>query len=146
MWRRVLSRAWAITVGLVALAFWGIGARALVSDNGIINGEMVAVAKWVAANTPKGALVAAHDIGALGYFAEVQLIDLAGLVSPEVIPFIRDQAQIESFIRERRAEYFINYPGWCPAFTREMRPVFQTGDLCDPAEPNLHMTVYQLSR
>jgi hypothetical protein len=52
---------------------------------------MVAVSEWVAANTPPDDLIAAHDIGALGYFARRPLLDLAGLVSPEVIPFIRDE-------------------------------------------------------
>ena len=47
----------------------------------------------MAHNTPPDALIAAHDIGAVGYFGQRRLLDLAGLVSPEVIPFIRDEAQ-----------------------------------------------------
>jgi len=145
MWRRVISRAWVIGGGAVAVAFWGLGASALATDVRVINNEMVTVAKWVAFNVPPGTIVAAHDIGALGYFADVELIDLAGLVSPEVIPFIRDEARVWQFIREGKARYVITYPGWCPSFTRdsELFPVFQTGTLCDPANPNLHMTVYK---
>ncbi|MEK7325325.1 MAG: hypothetical protein AAB217_08745 [Chloroflexota bacterium] len=143
MWRRVASRVWVLTVGIVAIAFWIIGARALVSDVRIINSEMVSTAKWVAANVPAGTLVAAHDIGALGFFAKVKLVDLAGLVSPEVIPVMNDEAKMWAFIQESGAAYFINYPGWCPGFMRDtkLKLLFQTGPLCHPVEPP-HMAVY----
>lgn len=145
MWRRVISRAWVMAVGIVAIAFWGIGARALITDVRIINREMVATAKWVAANVPAGTTVAAHDIGALGYFADVKLVDLAGLVSPEVIPVMNDEAKMWAFIQASRAEYFINYPGWCPSFMQDvkLKLLFQTGSMCDPVEPP-HMAVYAI--
>ncbi|MEK7278777.1 MAG: hypothetical protein AAB427_15605 [Chloroflexota bacterium] len=147
VWRRVISRAWVIALGGVAAAFWALGANALIADVRVINAEMVRTAKWVAANLPPGTVVAAHDIGALGYFADVQLIDLAGLVSPEVIPIIGDEKRLREFMSREGAQYFINYPGWCPGFTgqADVTPVFQTGPLCDPSAPNLHMTVYRLS-
>ncbi len=145
MWRRVISRVWVITVGAVAIAFWGIGARALITDVRIINSEMVATAKWVAANVPAGATVAAHDIGALGYFADVKLVDLAGLVSPEVIPLMNDEVKMWAFIQESGADYFITYPGWCPGFVQDvkLKLLFQTGPLCEPGGP-LHMAVYAI--
>ena len=145
-WRRVLSRAWVLGAGGVAVGFWVLGAGALAADVRVVNSEMVATAKWVAANVPPGAVVAAHDIGALGYFADVRLVDLAGLVSPQVIPLLDDDGRLWQFVRAGRAAYVITFPGWCPAFTRDpaLRPVFQTGLLCDPAQPNLHMTVYLL--
>lgn len=145
MWRRVISRAWVAGGGAAAAAFWGLGANALAADVKVINSEMVAVAGWVASHASPGTLVAAHDIGALGFFADVKLIDLAGLVSPEVIPLMGDDARVWGYIRQGRPRYVITYPGWCPMFTRqpELRPVFQTGTLCDPANPGLHMTVYQ---
>lgn len=38
---------------------------------------------WLRENTPPGAVIAALDIGALGYRAERRILDLAGLVSPD---------------------------------------------------------------
>ncbi|MBM4421907.1 MAG: hypothetical protein FJ030_00780 [Chloroflexi bacterium] len=148
MWRRVVSRAWVMSVGAAAAAFWGLGANALVSDVRVINNEMVAVAKWIASHAGSDTLVAAHDIGALGYFADVRLMDLAGLVSPEMIPLMGDDSRLWDFIREGKPTYVITYPGWCPEFTRQpdLKPQFQTGALCDPANPNLNMTVYLLER
>ncbi len=146
-WRRVISLGWVIGLGAVAAAFWTLGANALIADVRVINAEMVRTAKWVAANLPPGTVVAAHDIGALGYFADVRLIDLAGLVSPEVIPIIGDEKHLWEFMNREGAQYFISYPGWCPGFSGEadLTPVFQTGPLCDSSAPNLHMTVYRLS-
>ena len=44
----------------------------------------VRMAEQVRRHTSPGELVACHDIGALGWFAERPLLDLAGLASPEV--------------------------------------------------------------
>jgi len=46
--------------------------------------------EWLAANTPPDAVVAAHDIGALGYASERRILDLAGLVSPEILALGRE--------------------------------------------------------
>lgn len=40
---------------------------------------------WLAENTPPEAVVAALDIGALGYGSDRRILDLMGLVSPEVL-------------------------------------------------------------
>ncbi len=140
LWRRVASRAWAAAVGAVVVAFWLLGARALAADVNFIESEMVTTAKWAAVNIPSQTAVAAHDIGALGYFTDLQLIDLAGLASPEVIPVLGDEARLWAFIRQSQAAYLITYPGWCPSFGADpaLTPVFRTGTGCD------NMTVYRL--
>jgi len=142
-WKRVLSRAWVISTALVALAFWVIGARAYARDVAIIESEMVAAARWVASNTPAGALVAAHDIGALGYFASRDLLDLAGLVSPEVIPFIRDEALLAEFLDARQAEYLVTFPKWYPDLVQNSRWLYATGGEFSPQIGGENMAVFQ---
>ncbi|MGH2524988.1 MAG: hypothetical protein ACRDH2_20965, partial [Anaerolineales bacterium] len=56
--RRLFSRAWAAAIGLLAIAFWIIGAGAYARDVQIIETEMVATARWVNQNTPPEALIA----------------------------------------------------------------------------------------
>jgi hypothetical protein len=46
--------------------------------------------RWLRDNTPPDAVVAALDIGAVGYASERRIMDLAGLVSPEVCSLGRD--------------------------------------------------------
>ncbi|MCA1899804.1 MAG: hypothetical protein LDL50_03740, partial [Chloroflexi bacterium] len=134
---------WRGGVAMLTAAFIVLGARSYANDVAVIESEMVASAKWAAANLPPGALIAAHDIGALGYFDSHQLIDLAGLISPEVIPFIRDEPRLAEYLNQRGADYLIAFPGFYPQLTRDAVVVFATNSPIAPAlfhEEN--MTVY----
>ena len=51
---------------------------------------MTGTGLWLRDNTPSDAVVAAMDIGALGYASERRIMDLAGLVSPQVRSLGRD--------------------------------------------------------
>ncbi len=141
MW--VLSTFWKATTSLVLVVFWGRGAYAYAQDVAVIESEMVTVAGWVSGNVPPGALVAAHDIGALGYFGGHDLVDLAGLISPDVIPFIRDEARLSEYLNERGVEYLVTFPDWYPALTSGLMPVFSTGAPYAPAFGETNMAVYR---
>jgi hypothetical protein len=107
---------------------------------------MVDTARWVAANTPPGSRVAAHDIGALGYFGQRPLIDLAGLITPDVIPFIRDEQRLGQFLDKQQADYLVTFPAWYPRLV-EGREVEYSGD--QPYSSQLggeHMRVYRWQR
>ena len=117
LWLRVISRAVPLATALLLLCFVILGARAYTTDVAIIEGEMVHVAHWLDANAAPDELIAAHDIGAMGYFAQRPLLDLAGLISPEVIPFIRDEARLAAVIRQRGAAYLVTFPSWYPRLT-----------------------------
>jgi len=140
LWARVLSRAAALSIIITQLAFVVVGARAYATDVGIIEGEMVNVALWLNAQAAPDDLVAAHDIGAIGYFTQRPLLDLAGLVSPEVIPFIRDEARLGELMRQRGAIYLVTFPSWYPHLTSQLRPVF-AGRAAQAPE---HLTIYLL--
>ena len=112
--------------GLVLVAFWFLGARSYAQDVRFIESEMVATAQWIAVNTPVDSLVAAHDIGALGYFSHRRLLDLAGLVSPEVIPFIRDQNQLALFLDNQGANYLVTFPGWYPQLVSRAQQIYKS--------------------
>ena len=126
VWKRVLGKTWLLTAGLVLVAFWFLGARSYAQDVRFIESEMVATAQWIADNTPVDSLVAAHDIGALGYFSHRRLLDLAGLVSPEVIPFIRDQNQLALFLDNQGANYLVTFPGWYPQLVSRAQQIYKS--------------------
>jgi hypothetical protein len=127
---------------LVWLAFYAQGALAYAGDVAIIESEMVDTGRWVAQNTPPDALIAVHDIGAIGYFGQRRLIDLAGLISPEVIPFIRDEPQLASFMDKQGAEYLITFPGWYPQLIQGKEPVYISPGEFAPASGGENMIVY----
>jgi hypothetical protein len=145
---RVLSRAMFIAALVLLLIFWIVGARAYAADVGFIEGEMVAVAHWLGSNTPSDALIAVHDIGAVGYLVDRPLLDLAGLITPEVVPFIADEARLLAFMEEKGANYVVFFPDWSPTYARMSRdprlhPVYSTGYAWTSRQGRANMIVYE---
>jgi arabinofuranosyltransferase len=145
---RALSRAMSIATLVLLLLFWIIGARAYAADVGFIEGEMVAVARWLEAHTPSDVLIAVHDIGAVGYLVDRPLLDLAGLITPEVVPFIADEVQLLAFMEEKGADYVVFFPDWSPAYARmsqdpRLQPVYRTGYTWTLRQGHANMTVYE---
>lgn len=131
---------------LFSLAFSGVGAYTYGQDVGLIESEMVLSAKWAAQNIPAGTVVAAHDIGALGFFSQHSIIDLAGLISPEVIPFIRDETKLAAFMDEHDVQYLIAFPYWYPDLIQRGVPVFVTGGPFVEEPGSDSMTIYRWNK
>jgi hypothetical protein len=141
-WRRVISRAWLVGIGLLTAGFLVLGARAYRQDVAIIESEMVQTARWIHVNTPQSAVVAAPDIGAIGYFADRELVDLAGLISAEVIPFMRDERALERYLIQRDADYLATFPGWYPYLSQLGELVYCTDAPYSPDAGGENMAVY----
>lgn len=141
--KRVLSKSLVITGGVVLLAFWLLGARAYARDVAVIESEMVDTAHWIAANTEKESVIAAHDIGALGYFSKRKLVDLAGLISPQVIQFIRDETELAEFLDEEQTDYLVTFPGWYPLLVKDVEIIYQSNALFAPQQGGENMRVYR---
>lgn len=139
----LLKTSWSLTLLLIGSAFWFLGMRSYGDDVCFIESEMVDSAKWVAANVPDETLVAAHDIGALGYFGNHDLLDLAGLISPDVIPFLRDETALANYLNANRAGYLVAFPDWYPLLTSDLEPVYSTGATFSQSLGETNMTVYQ---
>jgi hypothetical protein len=141
-WKRVVGKAWLVAASLVLLAFWGLGARTYAQDVAVIESEMVDTARWVAENTRPDSVIAAHDIGALGYFGGRKLLDLAGLASPQVIPFLRDENQLGIFLDTQKAEYLVTFPDWYPELIHRAELIYSTGGNFSPKQGGENMGVY----
>lgn len=100
-----------------AVLFSAIGAKCLFDDINTIHRLMVEPALWIQANTPESSVIGVHDIGAMGYFGGRKMIDLAGLINPEVIPFIRDQTRIKDYLIKEKADYLVVFSDWYDEFT-----------------------------
>jgi len=137
-----IQTIWRASSIMFTLAFIFLGARAYAQDVAIIESEMVVTAKWVEANLPANALVAAHDIGALGFFDNHRLIDLAGLVSPDVIPFIRDEPRLANYLNRLNVDYLIAFPNFYPLLTSNAQAVFVTNSAITLTFGQKNMVVY----
>lgn len=141
--RRVVSRLWVLSFAIVLVLFWMVGARAYARDVAIIESEMVDTAHWIAENTKPDDLIAAHDIGALGYFGGRDILDLAGLVSPEVIPFIREEHELAKYLDNKGADLLVTFPGWYPHLVKEAEVIYSTDALYSPFLGGENMQVYK---
>jgi hypothetical protein len=136
-----ISFWWQVLLVIFVLAFQWLGARQNAQDVILIETQMVRTAQWMNGNLSSDALVAVHDIGAIGYFTQNPLIDLAGLITPDVVPFIRDEAQLTQYLNDMGAEYLVTFPSWYPQMIEERVVVFQAGLPEFPFDEN--MTVYR---
>ncbi len=138
----VLKKGWQVSVVVVLLAFFVLGASSYARDVAIINTEMVEAAKWIQVNTAPDALIAVHDIGAVGYFSERNIIDLAGLVTPEVIPIIRDETSLAGLLDAREVDYLMTFPGWYATLPDAKPVVYRSTGTFSPQGGGENMVIY----
>ena len=98
----------------------------------------VAMGRWVAANLPPDARLGVQDIGAMAYFAPQPQVDMAGIVNPEILPYLRGD-KVGShpsglggwarFLEEKEVDFLVLFPnsyGGIPAISSvipDLRPV-----------------------
>ena len=128
-WAKVFRNVILISSAMILTIFWRLGANAYADDISFIDSQMLETASWVSENIEEGSLIAAHDIGALGYITEGNILDLAGLVSPEVIPIIRDESALESYMNKNSVEYLITFEDWYPELTHSRGIIYQSADI-----------------
>ena len=102
---------WFVFGGIV-VTLWVNGASTFALQTKLLNESHLQAARWVDGNTPKNAVIATHDIGIVGYVTQRQIVDLAGLVTPEVIPIMNDQSALAHFVRERHVAFLIVFSGY----------------------------------
>jgi hypothetical protein len=145
---RVATRSVAGTaVAILLLCAFLIGLQAYVQDVGVIDQEMVATALWIRDNLPPDELLVTHDIGAVGYFASRPILDIAGLVSPEVVPLMKDPELIWAYMRERGGRYLEAMDDQVPgrnANDPRLSPIYESSGEAVIRAGGTHMTVYAL--
>ena len=140
--KRVVS-LWQVLTAVLCLVFGFIAARQNAYDVYWIESEMVVTAQWIEQNVLPDALLAVHDIGALGYFVPNPILDLAGLITPEVVPFIRDEDRLAEYLVAKSADYVIVFASDYPNLTSQQTPLFIAGLEYDPVGIENDMHVYK---
>lgn len=75
----------------------------------------VEAAKWLSHHTPPEACVATHDIGALAFYGRRRVVDMAGIVSPQVIRHIGTPwytSYLDSFLASQGATHVVTLREW----------------------------------
>jgi hypothetical protein len=96
-----------------------------------VNESDVAIAVWVREHLSPAAVIAAQDVGAIGFLTPNPLIDLTGIVTPEILPAIEGssggaggRAGLLHFVTKKRPDYVMlfadSYPGLLESLDAEV--------------------------
>ncbi len=109
------------SIGLVDAGRLYAGAIAS-TQSGIVD-----LAFWLKRHTRPDAVIAAHDVGAVGYFSEREIVDLVGLVNPEVRPYYAGRhswqavplgrRKVFRYLEQKKPDYLVMFEDWDPYFS-----------------------------
>jgi len=120
------------TIGvIVALSAWGTwtGMDRYAREVKNITDMQMHIGRWLRERPGGPGTIATNDIGAIGYATEAPILDLTGLASPEIIPYLRpaipaaagrgwngaSEAGLLEFLRARKPDYVVLFPSWYPS-------------------------------
>jgi arabinofuranosyltransferase len=128
--RRRRSSVWprALASVVLALGLWntGVGQRFMVAevarDTRTIRSIQIHFARYLRENTPEGSTIAVNDVGAIGYFSQRPLIDLGGIVTPEINDYVAGQSirdiGLIRYLQTHPFDYIAAFPVWIPYLSR----------------------------
>lgn len=98
-----------------------------------INDRQVAAAIWINQNTREDDIIATHDVGAIGYYSGRKLIDVAGLVTPELIDKIHlpdYNKYMMEYLKNQGVSYLVFLQEWYRI--SNANPLFSTAETLPP--------------
>ena len=115
-----------------------------------INAMQVHLGRWLDRHASPSATLAVNDIGAIAFFSRRPVLDLMGLVTPEILPYRRDgETGVITYVTERCPDYVVIFPAWFPrlsARTDLMTPVYAVKLARTEVAGAPEMVVYRLTR
>ena len=146
---RVFAKVWLLAcLASSAIFVLFIAPSIFRRDVAIVNEEMVAASSWVAEHVPHLESVAAHDIGALTFFAQRMPIDISGLSDPDVLAVISDAEAIWDLMQDHDVEYLMAFPNQIPDYQRRREilcPVYISDGEAALRAGGERMAVYRLA-
>lgn len=104
--------------------------KAYANECKYINDRQVVTAKWLRENTNENDVIATHDVGAIGFYSDRKIVDIAGLVTPEVIRNVGDTGYVsymEQFMKQQGVTYLAFLKEWYRVSNQN--PLFSSFDL-----------------
>jgi hypothetical protein len=86
----------------------------------------VAAARWLRGRVPPEAVLAVQDIGALKYLLPNPILDLAGIVNPEIVPILKDpgpvywEQRLLAYLETRKPDLLVVFPRSYPGLTHQV--------------------------
>jgi hypothetical protein len=79
----------------------------LTREQNCLHGNRQIIGVWLRTNTPPSAVVALEPIGYVGYFSERPILDLVGLVSPQVTAIYRQGGGWDKVIQQFHPDFLV---------------------------------------
>jgi hypothetical protein len=80
-----------------------------------INDMQVELGRWIDRTLPGEARLAVNDVGAIAFFSRREVIDLMGLVTPDILPYRRHgEDGVLQYLEQSCPDYLIIFPSWFP--------------------------------
>ncbi len=77
-----------------------------------IGRRQVLAGHWLHDHLPGNAVIATHDVGAIAYYSDRRIVDMVGLISPDMIPNIGSLDRLRSFLIAKRATHLAVLRNW----------------------------------
>jgi len=94
-----------------------------------INAMQVHLGEWVDRNLPANARLGLNDVGAIAFISRREVVDLMGLVTPEIHPYRRaGERGVLKYLEQACPDYLIIFPAWFPrlvALSDRFSPVYR---------------------
>lgn len=91
-----------------------------------INQRQVKTANWIRENLSPAAVVATHDVGAIAFYSGRRIVDMVGLISPEMIENIGNLNGLKTFMSRQGTTHLALLRNWFEVVN--VNPVFQTDE------------------
>ncbi len=101
--RRILS-AGLLLMALANTLYWN---RVYDANLEHMQDVRIAAARHAIAALPAGSVIAAFDVGAIRYYAERPILDLGGLIDPQLGDVYRHAGSLDRYLAERGVDYVI---------------------------------------
>lgn len=141
---RRITFLWQSLMTILIVMFQWVGAKQNAQDVIFVDTQMVQSAQWINKNLSPDAVLGLHDIGAIGYFTQNPILDMAGLMTPDVVPFIRDEMRLGEYLDAENAQYLVTFPSWYPKLTMGRHQIFEAGSEIYPFSDR--MSIYSWMR
>jgi len=133
-------RAIVLAVLAIALALDFVAQQPDVRESFIARGsamktEHVSVAQWINEQLPPQAVIAASDIGVVGFCTQRFIVDTEGLVTPDALGPERSDSpakdrQVYEYLSQVKPDYLLKFRWVYPTFSEEeFPPIYASGNL-----------------
>jgi len=127
-----------LSLAAIVIVFFSIndigGSRKLYADEcKYIYERQVKAALWINEHSAETDIVATHDVGAIAFYTQRKIIDVAGLVTPELITKLNDRdysKYMTNYLKEKNVKYLAFLREWYRVANQN--PLFSTSNKLPP--------------